>query len=69
MGVDYIEMRESIVDPQCSSLDYIEMMTYGRESIVEPQGMDRLHHYENMPIQIYRKHLTPKIENFQIKRR
>ena len=24
-------------------------------------------HYENMPIQIYRKHLTPKIENFQIK--
>ena len=24
-------------------------------------------HYENMPIQIYRKNLTPKIENFQIK--
>ena len=24
-------------------------------------------HYENMPIQIYRKHLTLKIENFQIK--
>ena len=24
-------------------------------------------HYENMPIQIYRKSLTPKNENFQIK--
>ena len=24
-------------------------------------------HYENMPIQIYRKKLTPKIENFQVK--
>ena len=24
-------------------------------------------HYENMPIHIYRKHLTPKIEKFQIK--
>ena len=25
------------------------------------------YHYENMPIQIYRKSLTPKNENFQIK--
>ena len=24
-------------------------------------------HYENMPIHTYTKHLTPKIENFQIK--
>ena len=24
-------------------------------------------HYESMPIHIYRKNLTPKIENFQIK--